>query len=134
MKLTDLSVRALAVSAGQRTFFDDTFPGWFCTIQEFANGTKHFGAPSFRTEFVVSPPYTYGEPADEWDEGYPKPYVADGGKGHLLLDYGPGTGPHRWQTAAALIDAVVCFWRQFFYLYHPNLNVRAEVRDYRLIA
>jgi integrase len=28
MKLTDLSVRALAVSAGQRTFFDDTFPGF----------------------------------------------------------------------------------------------------------
>ena len=28
MKLTDLSVKALAVSAGQRIFSDDTFPGF----------------------------------------------------------------------------------------------------------
>lgn len=107
---------------------------WFITIQELANGTKHFRSPPFATEFAVSPPYVYGEPAKEWDEGYPKPYVADGGKGHLLLDHGPGTGPHRWQTAASLIDAVARFWREFFFRYHPDEAVRAEVRDYRLIA
>jgi hypothetical protein len=28
VKFTDLSVKALSVSAGQRTFFDDTFPGF----------------------------------------------------------------------------------------------------------
>src|SRR5580704_17027884 len=28
MKLTDLTVKALAVGSGQRTFFDDTFPGF----------------------------------------------------------------------------------------------------------
>jgi hypothetical protein len=39
----------------------DTACPWFSTIQELANGTKHFGpAPSFSTEFVVSPPYTLG--------------------------------------------------------------------------
>jgi hypothetical protein len=113
----------------------DTACPWFSTIQELANGTKHFGsAPSFSTEFVVSPPYTLGEPAAEWDEGAPKPYVADGGKGHLLLDYGTGGGEHRWKTADSLIDAVVRFWREFFFRYHPNPAVRAEVRDYRLIA
>jgi hypothetical protein len=108
---------------------------WFRTIQGLANGTKHFGSSlSFGTEFVVSPPYTYCEPAAEWDEGFPKPYVADGGKGHLLLDHGPGSGPHRWQTAASLIDVVVRFWREFFSRHHPNPDVRAKVRDYRLIA
>jgi hypothetical protein len=107
---------------------------WFSTIQELANGTKHFGAPSFTTEFAVSPPYVYGEPATEWDEGSPKPYVADGGKGHLLIDFGPGTGSHRWQTAGMLIDAVVRFWREFFFRYHPDPDVRGKVRDYRLIA
>jgi hypothetical protein len=107
---------------------------WFSTIQEMANGAKHVRASSFKTEFVISRSYVYGEPAAEWDDGHPKPYVADGGKGHLLIDYGPGTGPHRWQTAASLIDAVVRFWREFFFRYHPNPDVRAEVRDYRLAA
>jgi hypothetical protein len=50
------------------------------------------------------------------------------------IDFGPGTGPHRWQTAGALIDAVVRFWREFFFRYHPDPDVRGEVRDYRLIA
>jgi hypothetical protein len=105
---------------------------WFRAIQDLTNGTKHFATPSFRTEFVVSPPYVYDKPATEWDEGYPKPYVIDGGKGHLLIDNGPGTGPHRWKTAAALIDAVVRFWREFFARYHPDPDVRAGIREWRL--
>jgi len=105
---------------------------WFSTIQELTNGTKHFRATTFSTEFAVSPLYVYGEPATEYDQGYPKPYVADGGKGHLLIDFGRDTGPHRWQIAGALIDAVVRFWREFFFRYHPDPDIRGEVRDWRL--
>jgi hypothetical protein len=48
--------------------------------------------------------------------------------------FSTGTGPHRWQTAGALIDAVVRFWREFFFRYHPDPDVRLEVREYQLIA
>jgi hypothetical protein len=112
----------------------DTACPWFRAMQELANGTKHFGpGPSFKAEFVGSTQYIWGQPAVEWDEGAPRPYVADGGKGHLLLDFGAGTGEHRWKTAASLIDAVVRFWRQFFAQYHPDPEVRVAVRDWRLL-
>jgi hypothetical protein len=39
----------------------------------------------------------------------------------------------KWLVSRALIDVVVRFWREFFSLYHPDPEVRAGVRDWRLL-
>jgi hypothetical protein len=114
----------------------DTACPWFETIQELANGTKHLRHPSFTTERVGAPPFMLDELGAGFDEGNwdgPMPYVAEmHGEGCLLIDYGEGAGAHRWKTAAALLDAVVRFWRQFFATYHPDPKVKAGIREWRL--
>ena len=110
---------------------------WFETIQELANGAKHFRASEqFKTERVGAPPFMFDELGAGFDEGAwdgPMPYVAEShGNGYLLIDYGEGIGPHRWKTAAALLDVVVRFWREFFARYHPDAEARAEIREWRL--
>jgi hypothetical protein len=127
---------------------------WFDTIENLANGAKHFRTLHFTTARVGAPPFMLDEPLagfDEgaWDEPMPLaainenalddeasdevvPFVAHDGKGYLLIDYGPGTGPHRWKTALALLHVVLRFWRHFLAQYHPDLQKRAKVRDWRL--
>ena len=110
---------------------------WFKTIQDLANGAKHFGSSeNFKSERVGAPPFMWDELEAGWEQGAwdgPIPYVAEShGPGYLLIDYGAGSGQHRWRTAAALLDVVVRFWREFFARYHPDPTVRASIRDWRL--
>jgi hypothetical protein len=110
---------------------------WFKTIQDLANGAKHFASSkNFRAELVGAPPFMWGELEAGWDQGAwdgPIPYEAEAhGSGCLLIDYAEGTGTYKSRTAAALLDVVVRFWREFFSRYHPDPGVRARVRDWRL--
>ena len=109
---------------------------WFKTIQDLANGSKHFAlSESFRAEHVGAPPLVLDDPDMGLDVGSldgPVPYVPDRGTGCLLIDYGEGAGEHRWKTARALLDAVVRFWRKFFARFHPDPEVRAGVKEGRL--
>ena len=74
----------------------------FKTMQDLANGTKHFiRDQAFQTRRVGG--YGMG------------PYgVGPYGKSYLLIDYGALAGEQRWKTAQDLIEAVVKFWNQFF--------------------
>jgi hypothetical protein len=38
----------------------------------------------------------------------------------LLIDYVESTGTYKLRTAAALLDVVVRFWREFFSRYYPD--------------
>jgi hypothetical protein len=120
---------------------------WFFTIEALATGMKHFRHDQgFKTERVGAPPFMLDELEaglnqgawdgplsnvpeghlgfDEEDEDFSDevmPYVAEShGKGCLFIDFGEGTGPHRWGTAAALLEVVVRFWRDFFKTHHPS--------------
>jgi hypothetical protein len=111
---------------------------WFETIQDLVNGTKHFiRNQHFKTIRVSAPPFILddlyaGLDEGSWDE--PIPYMADPhGKGCLLIDYGPGMGVHRWMPAASLLEVVVRFWREFFARFHPDPEVRTQVREWRLL-
>jgi hypothetical protein len=111
---------------------------WFSTIQDLANGAKHVtGGQQFQAMRIGAPPFMLDELGAGWGEGAwdgPIPYVAEShGDGHLLIDYGEGTGNHRWRTAGALLDVVVRFLREFFFRYHPDPATRAEVREWRLL-
>jgi hypothetical protein len=106
-----------------RAWIDGACP-WFETIEELTIGAKHFGsAQSFKTERVGAPPFVWNERNAGWGQGAwdgPVPYVAEShGKGYLLIDCGEGTGKQRWKTAAALLEVVVRFWRDFFDQYAP---------------
>ncbi|MGH7039187.1 MAG: hypothetical protein ACREFK_04150 [Stellaceae bacterium] len=101
---------------------------WFKTIQDLANGAKHFGSSgNFKAERVGAPPLMFDELEAGWGQGAfggPIPYEAEThGKGCLLIDYGEGADGHRWRTAAALLDVVVRFWREFFARYYPDSKV-----------
>jgi hypothetical protein len=111
---------------------------WFSTIQDLANGAKHFGlAGTFKAERVGAPPFMFDEPEAGWGQGAwdgPTDYDAgSNGNGCLLIDYGESAGHQRWRTAAALLDVVVRFWRQFFAQYHPDPDVRAGIREWRIL-
>ena len=41
------------------------------------------------------------------------------GQRYLLIDYGEGSGEHRWQPDAHLMEYVVRFRRDFFRAYRP---------------
>jgi hypothetical protein len=109
---------------------------WFLTIQEIATGAKHFCRPSFETLQVGAVPFIFDIPNAGFDEGAfdgPLPYDRDMAyNGRLLLDYGPGADSHRYYPVLTIFDAVVRFWREFFARYHPDLDVRERIRDWRL--
>jgi hypothetical protein len=103
-----------------------------------ANGAKHFGLPgTFKAERVGAPPFMLDELEAGWDQGAwggPTAYDAESdGNGCLLIDYGEGSSERRWRTAAALLDVVLRFWRQFFAQYHPDPDVRAGIREWRVL-
>lgn len=111
---------------------------WFKTIQDLANGAKHFGSfENFKAERVGAPPFMLDELGAGCDEGAwdgPAPFIAESqGASCLLIDYVESTGTYKLRTAAALLDVVVRFWREFFSRYHPDPEVRAGVRDWRLL-
>jgi hypothetical protein len=111
---------------------------WFRTIQHFANGAKHFGSSEdFKAERVGAPPFMLDELEAGLDEGAwdgPTLYIAEiQGAGCLLIDYAESTDPYKLRTAAALLDVVVRFWREFFFRYHPDPEARVEVREWRLL-
>jgi len=110
---------------------------WFEPIQSLANGTKHFRSQaSFQTIRVGASPFMLDELGAGLDEGAwdePMPFVAESqSTGYLLIDYGAGAGEHRWKTAAALLDVVVRFWREIFARFHPDPEVRVQIREWRL--
>jgi hypothetical protein len=110
---------------GFHAWIDDACP-WFETIRQLSVGTKHFGsAQRFKAECVAAPPFMFDELEAGWNEGAwdgPIPYETEShGNSCLLIDYGEGSGQHRWRTAAALLDEVARFWREFFALHHPDL-------------
>ncbi|MFG1391627.1 hypothetical protein [Xanthobacter agilis] len=96
---------------------------WFPTIQALTNGTKHFGRPKgFDGIRVSRMPFMFDTPNAGFDQGCwdgPEPYVT-GEDSYLLIDYGSEAGEHRWYPVAALLEAVVRFWRKFFALYAPT--------------
>ena len=109
---------------------------WFLTIQEIATGAKHFCQPSFETLRVGSVPFMLDVQRAGLDEGSfdgPLPFDSTYPEnGRLLLDYGSGTDPHRFYPALTIFDAVIRFWREFFARYHPEANVRSDIRDWRI--
>jgi hypothetical protein len=101
---------------------------WFKTIEDLATGMKHFSRDqNFEASRVGAPPFMLDELGAGWGQGAwdgPIPYVAEShGKGHLLIDYGEGAGAHRWRTAAALLEVVVRFWRDFFRTHRPSADL-----------
>ncbi|MHC2791215.1 hypothetical protein ACVINZ_000227 [Mesorhizobium jarvisii] len=87
---------------------------WFRGVQDLANGTKHFardkGFDTIRVGGFGEGPFGQG------------PF----GKGYLLIDWGEASGEHRWQPAAALLEVVVRFWRDFFCKYLPSPDLPAS--------
>ena len=86
----------------------------FKTMQQLANGTKHFvrdqGFETRRVGGYGMGPYGVG------------PY----GKSYLLIDYGEEGGELRWKTAQELIEAVLNFWNRFFEQYCPKADFSAS--------
>ncbi len=96
--------KALSVAKSRESFLayiQHACP-WFYDIRALANGTKHFHRrDSMKTEHVQGfgvGPYGVG------------PY----GQSYLLIDHGEAATEHRFQTATALIEEVIRFWREFF--------------------
>lgn len=80
---------------------------WFSTIQSLAIGTKHFVRDQgFESKLIAG----YG--AGPYGMG---PF----GQSYLLIDFGEDAAEHRFYTAAALLEVVVRFWRDFFKKYRP---------------
>ena len=103
---------------------------WLLVLREIANGSKHFRKQTFRTQHVQG----YG--AGPYGMG---PY----GTGYLMIDLGSATEPPEDQFAdlsdpneevfeaadtsyvgaAELLEVVVRFWRDFFRLHRPDVQV-----------
>jgi len=79
----------------------------FRTVQDLANGAKHF----IRKQDVTTS-HVGGFGMGPYGVG---PY----GASYLLIDYGADAGEQRWNTAGDLIGAVVAFWDGFFDRYVP---------------
>jgi hypothetical protein len=93
----------------------ETFIAWterecpgFKTIQDLANGAKHFiRKQDVQTRHVGGfgmGPYGVG------------PY----GASYLLIDYGADAGAERWKTARELLECAVTFWNGFFDKHCPT--------------
>jgi hypothetical protein len=80
----------------------------FKTIQDLANGAKHFiRKQDVQTRHVGGfgmGPYGVG------------PY----GASYLLIDYGADAGAERWKTARELLECAVTFWNGFFDKHCPT--------------
>jgi hypothetical protein len=81
---------------------------WFRSIQDLANGTKHFSRDRGMETIAVR-----GFSEGGFGLG---PY----GKGYLVLDFGEAAGNQRWLPAAHLLEVVLRFWRDFFLKYLPS--------------
>jgi len=84
---------------------------FFAGVQAIANGSKHL-APSRDMETMRVTGYGSGPNGTG-------PY----GTSYLLIDWGAGAGEHRWMPALHLLEIVVRFWRNFFRLYLPALDL-----------
>lgn len=109
---------------------------WMTFIREIANGTKHVrGRQTFDTMRVAAPPLIWNTVHAGWNQGAwggPVRYVQGAlpvgrdGNGYLLIDSGEAAAEHRWLPAGHLLEVVVRFWRDFFHLYLPTLEIPAS--------
>lgn len=84
---------------------------WFRSVQDLANGTKHFTRSTGFEALLVR------------GSGDGVLGVSPYGKGYLVIDWGEAAGDLRWQPAGHLLEVVVRFWRDFFHNYLPETDL-----------
>ena len=97
---------------------------WFFWIRELATAAKHGRETSFEARLVSLLPEARNLPnagAEESHWNGPMPYLT-AGQDVLLIDNGPEAGEvhNRYMPVSYLLNAVLCFWRQFFERYGPT--------------
>lgn len=103
---------------------------WYGILREVAEGAKHFANPVYETHLVTGPGIGGGG-------------LGLQGQGYLVIDLGevegeveedgldefgeptdaPDGGDQRYLTAAALLEVIVRFWRDFFMRHRPDLKL-----------
>jgi len=102
---------------------------WYSILRDLAEGAKHFADAKYDTQLVT------GAPGQNWGlqgKGFLVIDLGEVGDEHdqeLLDEFGepfddPGPPETRFLNAAALLEVIVRFWRDFFQRYRPDLPLK----------